>query len=143
LHGYCGCFYVRCLFSLAPLWQRIGAEKSRLPLPSPHRMTATMSDVWIPYPVSNNEQDISNVRINGNFTQSGVYGEKETGNPRTLCEWATPNQGPAITLTFDATARELIKRDFPAVEPAIPVEINEYLKSTDSFRQMARSRKLL
>ncbi|MDD5395445.1 MAG: transglutaminase-like domain-containing protein [Thiothrix sp.] len=86
--------------------------------------------VWIPYPVSNNEQDISNVRISGNFTQSGVYGEKETGNLALYAEWTTPTKDRAITLTFDATARELIKRDFPAVEPAIPVEINEYLKST-------------
>ena len=30
--------------------------------------------VWIPYPVSNSTQDISNVRISGNFSQSGVYG---------------------------------------------------------------------
>ena len=71
--------------------------------------------VWIPYPVSNDTQDISNVRINGNFTQSGVYGEKETGNLALYAEWSTPANDRAITLTFDATARELIKKDFPAV----------------------------
>ncbi len=86
--------------------------------------------VWIPYPVSNNTQDISNVRISGNFTQSGVYGEKENGNLALYAEWTTPTKDRAITLTFDATARELIKKDFPSVEPAIPVEIKEYLKST-------------
>ena len=86
--------------------------------------------VWIPYPVSNDTQDISNVRINGNFTQSGVYGEKETGNLALYAEWSTPANDRAITLTFDATARELIKKDFPAVEPALPAEIKEYLKST-------------
>ncbi|HEU0188523.1 MAG TPA: transglutaminase-like domain-containing protein [Gallionella sp.] len=86
--------------------------------------------VWIPYPVSNDVQDISNVRINGNFTQSAVYGEKETGNLALYAEWTTPTKDHAITLTFDATAKELIKKDFPAVEQAIPVEIKEYLKST-------------
>lgn len=86
--------------------------------------------VWIPYPVSNSTQDISNVRVSGNFTHSAVYGEKETGNLALYAEWATPTKDRAITLTFDATANELIKREFPAVEPAIPVEINEYLKST-------------
>jgi len=30
--------------------------------------------VWIPYPVSNSTQDISNVRVSGNFSQSGIYG---------------------------------------------------------------------
>ncbi|OGT29548.1 MAG: hypothetical protein A2W28_07165 [Gammaproteobacteria bacterium RBG_16_51_14] len=86
--------------------------------------------VWIPYPVSDNVQDISNVRISGNFSQSGIYGEKETGNLALYAEWTTPTKDRAITLTFDATARELIKKDFPAVEPAIPVEIKEHLKST-------------
>ena len=86
--------------------------------------------VWIPYPVSNSTQDISNVRVSGNFSQSGVYGEKETGNLALYAEWATPTKDRAITLTFDATAKELIKNDFPAVEPTIPVEINEYLQST-------------
>lgn len=86
--------------------------------------------VWIPYPVSNSTQDISNVRISGNFSQSGIYGEKETGNLALYAEWTAQAKDRAITLTFDATAQELIRKDFPAVEPAIPVEIREYLKST-------------
>lgn len=86
--------------------------------------------VWIPYPVSNSTQDISNVRISGNFSQSGIYGEKETGNLSLYAEWTAQAKDRAITLTFDATAQELIRKDFPAVEPAIPVEIREYLKST-------------
>ena len=86
--------------------------------------------VWIPYPASDNVQDISNVRIKGNFSQSGIYREKETGNLALYAEWTTPTKDRAITLTFDATGRELIRKDFPAVEPAIPVEIQEYLKST-------------
>ncbi|MBY0575762.1 MAG: hypothetical protein K2P67_04090 [Gallionellaceae bacterium] len=86
--------------------------------------------VWIPYPVSNNTQDITNVRVNGNFSKSGIYGEKETGNLALYAEWTAPTKDRAITLTFDATARESIKRDFPAVESDIPVEIREYLKNT-------------
>ena len=86
--------------------------------------------VWIPYPVSDNVQDISNIRISGNFSQSGIYREKETGNLSLYAEWTTPVKDRAITLTFDATGRELIRRDFPALEPPVPVEIQEYLKST-------------
>ena len=101
--------------------------------------------VWIPYPVSNNVQDISHVRISGNFTQSGIYGEKETGNLALYAEWTMPGKDRAITLTFNATARELTRKDFPSVEPAIPVEIREYLKSTmfiptdGKVREIARS----
>ena len=86
--------------------------------------------VWIPYPVSDDAQDISHVRISGNFSQSGIYREKETGNLALYAEWTTPTKDRAITLTFDATVKELMKKDFPAVESAMPVEIKEYLKST-------------
>lgn len=88
--------------------------------------------VWIPYPVSNSTQDISDVKIDGNFSQSGIYGEKETGNLALYAEWAKPTKDRAITLTFNATAKELVKKDMPAKEADIPVEIREYLKS-DTF----------
>ena len=86
--------------------------------------------VWLPYPTSDNVQDVSNVRIKGNFSHSGIYREKETGNLALYAEWTTPIKDRAITLTFDATGRELIRKDFPAAEPPVPVEIQEYLKST-------------
>ncbi|MFQ5582689.1 MAG: transglutaminase-like domain-containing protein [Mariprofundaceae bacterium] len=86
--------------------------------------------VWIPYPVSNSTQDISNVKIDGNFSQSGIYREKETGNLALYAEWSKPARNRAISLTFDATAKELVKRDFPAEESDIPVEVKSYLEST-------------
>jgi transglutaminase-like putative cysteine protease len=86
--------------------------------------------VWIPYPASNSEQSISRVATSGNFTQSGIYREKETGNLALYADWVIPAKKRTITLAFDVTARELVKKDFPAVEPALPDEIKEYLKST-------------
>lgn len=86
--------------------------------------------VWIPYPVSNSTQDISDVKIDGNFSKSGIYREKETGNLALYAEWTQPTRNRAITLIFNATGRELLKRDFPAEESGIPVEVKEYLKST-------------
>ena len=86
--------------------------------------------VWIPYPVSNSTQDITDVKIGGNFSQSGIYGEKETGNLALYAEWTKPTKDRAITLTFNAIARETVRKDLPAKESDIPVEIREYLKST-------------
>lgn len=86
--------------------------------------------VWIPYPTSNSTQDISDIKIEGNFTNSGIYREKETGNLALYADWTEATKDRAITLVFNATARELVKKDFPAHESDIPVEIREYLKST-------------
>ncbi|MBI5659040.1 MAG: transglutaminase domain-containing protein [Nitrosomonadales bacterium] len=98
--------------------------------------------VWIPYPVSGSAQDISDVRVDGNFTQSGVYGEKETGNLALYAEWSTPAKERAITLTFNVTAKEQVKRDLPASEPEIPAEIREYLKSTAFIPTDGKIRKI-
>jgi len=86
--------------------------------------------VWIPYPTSNDTQDISDVRIDGNFTKSGIYREKETGNLALYADWTEASKSRVVSLTFNATAKELVKKDFPAEESDIPVEIREYLKST-------------
>jgi len=86
--------------------------------------------VWIPYPVSNNVQDISDVMVDGNFSKSGIYGEKETGNLALYAEWTKPSKERVLTFTFNVSASELIKKDFPRQEYDIPVEVMEYLKST-------------
>lgn len=86
--------------------------------------------VWIPYPVSNPMQDISDVRIDGNFSRSGIYGEKETGNLALYAEWSKPVKDRTITLTFNVTAKEQMKKGFSAKEPEIPADIREYLNSS-------------
>ncbi len=87
--------------------------------------------LWIPYPVSNSEQAIEDVRIDGNFTKSGIYREKETGNLALYAEWTKAAKERSLTLSFNASAMELIKKDSPTEESDIPVEIREYLKSTE------------
>src|SRR3972149_10685461 len=81
--------------------------------------------VWIPYPVSNNVQDISDVRVDGNFSKSGIYGEKETGNVALYAEWTKPSKERVLTFSFNVSAIELIKKDFPRDESDIPVEVME------------------
>src|SRR3989338_2991872 len=49
--------------------------------------------VWIPYPVSNSEQDISNVRINGNFTKRHLRRERNR-QPSPLCRVDNAYQRP-------------------------------------------------
>ncbi len=87
--------------------------------------------LWIPYPVSNSEQAIEDVRIDGNFTKSGIYREKETGNLALYAEWTKAAKERSLTLSFNASAMELIKKDSPTEESDIPLEIREYLKSTE------------
>ena len=86
--------------------------------------------LWLPYPVSDKEQTIEDVKIDGNFYYSGIYGQKQEGDMALYAEWAQPAKERFLTLTFKAKAMERVKKDFPAKETAMPVEIKEYLKGS-------------
>ena len=43
--------------------------------------------LWIPYPVSDENQTIEGVRIDGNYSSHGIYKEKEFGNSILYAEW--------------------------------------------------------
>lgn len=95
--------------------------------------------VWIPYPVTDNEQTIEDIQIDGNYTYSGIYGQKD-GDLALYAVWTKPEKERTITLTFKASAMERVKlvpagfkqgKDFPAKEDAnIPAEIQEFTKGS-------------
>ncbi|MDP2682251.1 MAG: transglutaminase domain-containing protein [Deltaproteobacteria bacterium] len=91
--------------------------------------------LWLPYPVSDKEQTIEDVKIDGNFYYSGIYGQKQEGDMALYAEWTQPAKERFITLTFKAKAMERIKKDFPSKIPfqesGIPVEVKEYVKGSE------------
>ena len=87
--------------------------------------------LWLPYPVSDNEQTIEDVKIDGNFSYQGVYREKETGNLILYAEWTKPvTSERTLTFVFKASAIERVKKDFSGEKADIPVEVQEDLKGS-------------
>jgi len=87
--------------------------------------------MWIPYPVSDDEQTIEDVRIDGNFSYSGIYRQKRGGDLALYAEWSRPLKDRFLVFKFRAKAIERVKKDFPATESEVPVEIKEYLKGSE------------
>ncbi|VAX25523.1 Transglutaminase-like enzymes, putative cysteine proteases [hydrothermal vent metagenome] len=87
--------------------------------------------LWVPFPVSDSEQTISDMKIKGNFTSKTVAKQNEHGDYALYAEWTKPTDDKRrLTVTFNASAIERVKRDFPAGEIEIPYEMSKYLKST-------------
>lgn len=87
--------------------------------------------LWLPYPVSDKEQTIEDIKVEGDFAYSAVYGQKQQlGDAALYAEWTKPAKTGFLTLTFKADAIERVKKDFPSKEAPIPVEIKEYLKGS-------------
>jgi len=118
------------LFACAsPAKKKTGEIVLKVTIDVPEDNTDTR--LWIPYPVSDEDQSIEDVKINGSFSSSGIYREKDAGNLVLYAEWTEPTKERFITLSFITSARERVKADFPSVEASsIPVEVLPYVKTT-------------
>lgn len=115
--------------ALAELKERQAEVTFKVSLKAP----ADAKDVrlWIPYPVSDKNQVIKDVRVDGNYDKSGTFQEKEYGNTALYAEWNGPKKERILTYTFKAKRKEVVAKEFPAKEAEFSKEeFNEYLKGT-------------
>ncbi len=86
--------------------------------------------LWIPYPVSDRYQTIEGVKIEGDYSYSGIYSAPGTGTLMLYAEWPEKTAKRTLNLSLTAKARE---RKTPVLKDTgepVPHEVKEYLKST-------------
>ncbi len=71
--------------------------------------------LWLPYPVSDANQAVSNVRFGGDYDQAGVYTDRSHGTPMFYVHWPATSKNRVLTFSFDVT-RDEIRRDLDAPE---------------------------
>jgi transglutaminase-like putative cysteine protease len=87
--------------------------------------------IWIPYPVTDENQNVSHIKIDGNYTSSGVQKEKAFGNSILYAEWKNPARERILTYTFTVERKEVVKKNFPQREAELNRKLFEpYLAST-------------
>ncbi len=87
--------------------------------------------LWVPYPVSDNDQLISDIKVKGDYGESGVYTDRANKTPTLYASWPENAKSRRLTLTFAVARREVSRRDFPAGEGAWnSVDFAQYLKPT-------------
>lgn len=92
---------------------------------------AGAAELWLPYPVSDPDQTISNVKITGDFASSAVYTDATYSTPMLYARWEKGAPARKLTFSFKAERREVIRRNFPAREPAWnPADYAQYLAAT-------------
>jgi transglutaminase-like putative cysteine protease len=92
--------------------------------------TAESVKLWIPYPVSNDNQKIENISINGNYEYSGIHREAENGNMILYADWYIPQDYPSLNFSFDIWRSEIFLKNFPTKEGELPVDVEEFLLPT-------------
>jgi len=89
------------------------------------------AQLWIPYPFSDRDQVITNISVDGDFTESAVYSDKVYSTPILYARWKEGTTGRKLTLSFHVVRQEVKRRDFPGDEPAWdPADFKLYLSGT-------------
>jgi transglutaminase-like putative cysteine protease len=87
--------------------------------------------IWIPYPVSDENQTVEDVRIDGNYSLQKISKEKDWGNSILYAEWKNQAKDRILTYTFAVRRKEVVKRDFPREDlPLNKREFERYLTAT-------------
>jgi len=87
--------------------------------------------IWIPYPVSDENQTVENVKIDGNYSLQKISKEKDFGNSILYAEWKNQLRDRTLTYTFTVKRKEVVRRDFPQEEsPLNKREFERYLTAT-------------
>jgi len=87
--------------------------------------------LWLPYPVSDSHQVISDIKVTGNFISSGVYTDRRFGTPILYAQWPKEAKSRSLIFSFAVERQEIRQTGFPTVEPTWnPADYAEYLQPT-------------
>ncbi|PNU20976.1 transglutaminase [Geothermobacter hydrogeniphilus] len=87
--------------------------------------------LWIPYPISDANQLISDIHWEGNYSEAAVYTDRENSIPILYARWAADADSRRLTLRFKAERREQLRRDIPRADvPLDRAAFSRYLGAT-------------
>lgn len=87
--------------------------------------------LWLPYPVSDVDQLVTDVKVSGDYAASAVYTDRTYGTPMLYAEWRNDARSRKLTFSFAVERQEVIRRAFPAAEAAwSPADYSRYLTAT-------------
>lgn len=87
--------------------------------------------LWIPYPVSDEHQTISNIKTDGDYAEAAVYTDRKHQTPMLYAHWEKGAKTRNLNFSFTVERQEVIRRDFPKKEaPWDPADYSLYLAPT-------------
>jgi len=72
--------------------------------------------LWVPYPVSDEYQNISHVKITGDYIEMAVYTDRKFRTPMLYASWGEGAKSRKLNFTFSVERQEVVRRNFPTKE---------------------------
>lgn len=87
--------------------------------------------LWIPYPVTDRHQKVSDIKVSGDFVSSGVYTDATHGTRILYAQWPSAAKSRKLSFSFAVNRQEIRQTNLPAKEPKWNrADYAEYLKPT-------------
>ncbi|MFZ0451341.1 MAG: transglutaminase-like domain-containing protein [Desulfatiglandaceae bacterium] len=87
--------------------------------------------LWMPYPLSDEYQLISNVQVSGNYNVSGVYKDPDSGAVYYYAEWNPVKAQPFLVMSFHVELKDRKVVNMKDSKEPVPVIIKKDLESTE------------
>lgn len=92
---------------------------------------AKQAKLWLPYPLSDEHQTISDVHVGGNYAGSAVYRDPAGGATYLYAEWTAVNGRPSLTMSFHAVSKDRRIENLKDSGKPLPETVQKYLASTE------------
>ena len=67
--------------------------------------------LWVPYPVSDQNQTVTDIKVTGNLVSSGVYTDLTQGTPILYAEWPKEAVNRKLSFSFQVARKEIAQRN--------------------------------
>ncbi|MEZ0329678.1 MAG: transglutaminase-like domain-containing protein [Aquificaceae bacterium] len=86
--------------------------------------------LWVPYPISDKYQLVTDIKVSGDYSQMAVYTDQANSTPILYAEWPKDAHSRKLTLSFFVERNEIEQRNLPDDKGISfnPKEFEEYLK---------------
>lgn len=81
-----------------------------------HHAGGNEAQLWIPYPVSDKYQDISNVKLSGDYAEAAIYTDKVFKTPMIYARWDKKAKSRKLNFSCDINRQERLDKDLPPWE---------------------------
>jgi transglutaminase-like putative cysteine protease len=122
-----------CMLMLSSLAAAANSQSGKITME--FDLSAHSSDqeaqLWIPYPLSDRDQIISQIKISGDYSESAVYSDQKFSTPILYARWNKGAKSRKMVFSFNVVRHEVIRRDFPGKEAAWdPADYSMWLTGT-------------
>jgi hypothetical protein len=89
-----------------------------------------IAKLWLPYPVSDEYQQIEDANVQGNYSSSAVYRGEEGSARYLFADWRGDFADRTLHFSFKVNTRERTQKNLVDSNEPVPADIKQYLAAT-------------